>query len=120
MPSLAANSAGRSRWSSCLLNDVTSHCRTLPFRCSTRLPMLLLASLGRHHTCSSLSGSTHFFNRGQYCSSSLLRENLRNVAAISVWFPITEAPFFWMLQERPCAVPQSDRCKNRVMTDAAF
>jgi hypothetical protein len=42
--SLAANSAGRLRASSSLLNDATSHCRTLPFKCSSRLPMLFDAS----------------------------------------------------------------------------
>src|ERR1700720_2478937 len=71
------NSAGRLRASFNCLNDETSHCRTLPLRCSIRLPMLLLASFGRHHTCSSLNDSTQLRRRGQYCSSSFQRENSR-------------------------------------------
>src|SRR5690348_16687859 len=42
--------------------------------------MLLLASFGRHQTCSSVSDSTHVRNRGQYCSSSFQRENSMNSA----------------------------------------
>ena len=39
--------------------------------------MLLLASLGRHQICSSVSDSTHERRRGQYCSISFARENSR-------------------------------------------
>ena len=76
--SRSANSARRSRRSSARLNDVTSHCRTLPSRCSSRLPMLFEAGLGRHQTCSWVSGSTVSRSRGQFCSSSLCRENSKN------------------------------------------
>ena len=60
------------------LNEATSHWRTLPFKCSIRLPMLFEASLGRHQICSSVSDSTHPRRRGQYCSISFLREKSRN------------------------------------------
>ena len=43
---------------------------------------LLLFSLGRHQICSSFSDSTHVRKRGQYCSKSFPRENLRNSIAI--------------------------------------
>src|SRR5215471_20914262 len=75
------NSAGRLRASSSRLNDDTSHCRTLPLRCSIKFPMLLLVSFGRHQTCSSLRDSTDLRSRGQYSSKSLWRENRRN----SLW-----------------------------------
>src|ERR1700730_7112996 len=70
-------SAGRLRVSSKRLNDAISHCCTLPFRCRIKLPMLLLASFGRHQTCSSFSDSRQPRNRGQYCLSSFSRENSR-------------------------------------------
>ena len=41
------------------------------------LPMLLLASFGRHQTCSSVNDSTQPRSRGQYCSNSFERENWR-------------------------------------------
>src|SRR5215472_5340889 len=78
MRSRSLNSAGRLRASSKCPKEATSHWRTLPFKCKSRLPMLLLASLGRHQICSSVNDSTQLFSRGQYCSSSLWREKLRN------------------------------------------
>lgn len=44
--------------------------------------MLLLAALGRHQTCSSVSDSTQPRRRGQYCSSSLRREKSRKTAVV--------------------------------------
>src|SRR5215469_244710 len=87
------NSAGRLRASSKRSKDATSHWRTFPFKCRSRLPMLLLASLGRHQICSSVKDSTQLFTRGQYCSSSLWRENLRNNELrfeSEVWFIIRQ------------------------------
>src|SRR5215475_15059238 len=78
MRSRALNSAGRLRASSNCSKDATSHWWRLPFKCRSRLPMLLLASLGRHQICSSVKDSTQLFSRGQYCSSSLWLEKLRN------------------------------------------
>src|SRR5579859_2547543 len=83
-PPRSPNSAGRSRESCRRLEDATSHWRTLPFKWSSRLPALLLWSLGRHHTCSSVSDATHSRSRGQYCSSSFQRENSRKMDAIFV------------------------------------
>src|SRR5579863_748103 len=83
MCSRSANSCGRLRLSSVRLNEATSHWVTLPFKCSIRLPMLLLASLGRHQTCSSVSALTHCRMRGQYWVSSLWREKLRKTVARS-------------------------------------
>src|SRR5207244_10129139 len=42
------NSRGRSRVSAAWPSPETTHCRTLPDRCSSRLPMLLLARSEEH------------------------------------------------------------------------
>lgn len=36
---------------------VTIHCRRLPLRCRSKLPMLLSEGRERHHTCSSVNWS---------------------------------------------------------------
>src|SRR5208337_1140882 len=82
-PPCAANSAGRLRVSSSRLNEATSHWRTLPFKCSSRLPIEFEASLGRHQICSLVSDSTHVFMRGQCCSKRSFREESRKSAVSS-------------------------------------
>src|SRR5215470_4976786 len=104
MRSGALNSAARLRLSSQSSKDEISHWRTFPFKCRSRLPMLLLASLGRHQICSSVKDSTQLFSRGQYCSSSLWREKLRNSELrfeSKVWFIVRHVP------EKNLYIPES-------------
>src|SRR5262245_34584632 len=56
--------------------------------------MLLLDSLGRHHTCSSVSDSTQDRMRGQYSCISFSRENFKNKVATvaSGVFIVIESP----------------------------
>src|SRR5215469_15999869 len=66
--------------------------------------MLLLASLGRHQICSSVKDSTQLLSRGQYCSSSLWREKLRNSELrfeSKVWFIVRHVP------EKNLYIPES-------------
>src|SRR5262245_42122907 len=51
----SVNSAGRSRTSAAPPSPATIHWRTLPHRCSIRLPMLFREAWERHHTCSSVN-----------------------------------------------------------------
>ena len=57
--------------------------------------MLLLASLGRHQICSSVSDSTHERRRGQYCSISFARENSRKSVETD------EAAIFFLFRGSP-------------------
>src|SRR5215472_3455432 len=103
MRSRALNSAGRLRASSNCSKDATSHWCKLPFKCRSRLPMLLLASLGRHQICSSVKDSTQLFSRGQYCSSSLWLEKLRNSELrfeSKVWFMVGHVPDTKLMHSR--------------------
>jgi len=74
---------GRLRLSSSLLNVATIHWRTLPLKCSKRLPMEFEASLGRHQIWSVVSDATQVFMRGQCCSKRSFREESRKSAVSS-------------------------------------
>src|SRR5262245_16999552 len=80
-PSRAANSPLRSRRSGAPTRPEQIHWRTLPCRCSSRLPTLVARSCGRHQRSAVGSSSSARRRRGRYVSRSSATHWSRNRTA---------------------------------------